>query len=138
MKRLVMVLSMAIMLSSCATVERYIKRFSEKPSLLIGYQTVQLRENIPPLIEIRFKDNETVISESDFDEIGTKLTKNTYYVVEATAGGFSKQSQRLAQLRVSEIIKVLEAYNIKSKDIYVAEYTAEKPGRRGYIYSISY
>ena len=125
-------------LSACTTVNQYIRKISDRPNLLIGYQTVSLRPDIDPIVELLFDNNSAVIGDEAFKYIGEVLTEKSYYVVEATAGGFSKQSQDIAQERINTMIQVLEAYGVKASNIYVANYSASKPGRQGFIYSISY
>ena len=136
--KLITVTLIFIFLSGCTTVNQYIRKITHKPNLLIGYQTVSLRPDIDPMVELLFDNNSAVIGEQAFNYIGQSLTENSYYVVEATAGGFSNQSQAIAQKRINAMIEVLESYGVKSSNIYVADYTAGKPGRQGFIYSISY
>ena len=136
--KLISLLLIAIMLSGCTTLNQYIRKVTHKPNLLIGYQTVSLRPEVDPMIELLFDNNSAVIGEEAFTFIGASLQDNSYYVVEATAGGFSNQSQAIAQKRINAMIKVLESYGVKSSNIYVADYSASKPGRQGFIYSISF
>ena len=136
--KLITLLLIAVFVSACTTVDHYIKKVTHKPNLLIGYQTVSLRPEIDPIVELLFDNNSAVIGEEAFKFIGASLNDNSYYVVEATAGGFSNQSQAIAQERINSMIKVLESYGVKSSNIYVADYSASKPGRQGFIYSISY
>ena len=136
--KLISLLLIAALLSACATVNQYIRKVTHKPNLLIGYQTVSLRPEIDPIVELLFDNNSAVIGEEAFKFIGASLEDDSYYVVEATAGGFSSSSQDIAQKRINSMIKVLESYGVKSSNIYVADYTASKPGRQGFIYSISY
>ena len=124
--------------SACTTVNQYIRKITHRPNLLIGYQTVSLRPEIDPIVELLFDTNSAVIGEEAFRFIGASLKDNSYYVVEATAGGFSNQSQAIAQKRINSMIKVLESYGVESSNIYVADYTASKPGRQGFIYSITF
>ena len=125
-------------LSACTGFDQYIRDISGRPSLLIGYQTVELRDNIPALYEIQFANNSASVDDKQIDEIGEVLSDNSYYVVEATAGGYSTTSQKIVKQRVKAMIEILESYGVNSDKIYVAEYSAAKPGRRGYIYSVSY
>ena len=138
LKKLVSLLLITVLVSACTTINQYIRKITHKPNLLIGYQTVSLRPDIDPMIELLFDTNSAFIGEEAFNFIGTSLSDNSYYVVEATAGGFSNQSQAIAQKRINSMIKVLESYGVKSSDIYVADYSASKPGRQGFIYSISF
>ncbi len=137
-QKLISVLIIVVLLSACATVNKYIRKVTYKPNLLIGYQTVSLRPDIDPMVELLFDTNSAYIGEEAFKFIGASLKDNSYYVVEATAGGFSSQSQAIAQKRINSMIKVLESYGVESSNIYVADYTASKPGRLGFIYSVSY
>ena len=136
--KLISLLLIAIMLAGCTNINQYIRKVTHKPNLLIGYQTVSLRPEVDPMIELLFDNNSAVIGEEAFNFIGASLKDKSYYVVEATAGGFSNQSQAIAQKRINAMIKVLESYGVKSSNIYVADYSASKPGRQGFIYSISF
>ena len=136
--KLVSVLLIILLVSACTTVNKYIRKVTHRPNLLIGYQTVSLRPEIDPMVELLFDTNSAYIGEEAFKFIGASLKDNSYYVVEATAGGFSNQSQAIAQKRINSMIKVLESYGVESSNIYVADYTASKPGRQGFIYSVSY
>ena len=136
--KLVSLVVITILVSACSTVDQYIRKITHKPNLLIGYQTVSLRPNVDPVVELLFDNNSSVIGEAAFKHIGESLRLNSYYIVESTAGGFSNKSQQVAQDRVNAMIAVLEAYGVESSSIYVADYSAGKPGRQGFIYRISY
>lgn len=136
--KFISLLLVIVLLSACTTVNKYIRKVTHRPNLLIGYQTVTLRPDIDPIVELLFDTNSAYIGEEAFKFIGSSLKDNSYYVVEATAGGFSSQSQDIARKRINSMIEVLESYGVESSNIYVADYTASKPGRQGFIYSISY
>ena len=138
MKRIIIVLLLAQMLGACATIETYINKITKKPSLLIGYQTVELRDDIHPTVEIEFDTNKSNINDLNIQAIESQLREDSYYVVEGTAGGVSKNSQEIARKRVQAMIDVLESYGVRSSNIYVAQYSAIKKGRAGLLYIISY
>ena len=127
-----------LLMVGCSGFDQYVRDLSSRPSLLIGYQTVELRDNIPPVYEIEFDNNSSTVSDLQIDQIASVLTENSYYVVEATAGGYTSASQKIVKQRTKALIEILESYGINSDKIYVADYSAGKPGRRGYIYSVSY
>ena len=137
MSRVLLLLNF-LLLVGCTGFDQYVRDISSKPSLLIGYQTVELRDNIPPVYEIEFAKNSSTVSDLQIDQIASVLTENSYYVVEATAGGYTSASQKIVKQRNKAMIEILESYGINSDKIYVADYSAGKPGRRGYIYSVSY
>ena len=133
-----LVLTAMLCTYGCAGFDQYVRDVSGRPSLLIGYQTVELRDNIPPIFELQFANNSSRVDDEQIDQIGEVLTDNSYYVVEATAGGYTAGSQNIVKQRVKAMIEILESYGVNSDKIYVAEYSAAKPGLRGYIYSVSY
>lgn len=108
-----------------------------EPEKHIGYETMALRDGVPPEAVIDFDANSWTLDDSAYAYLDAIVSGDRRYLIEGTAGGLTNTALTLSRKRRLAVINYLEAQGVDPSRIFVVPYDPDKRGRQVRVYTIT-